>query len=168
MSNLDIYTNYKTVLSVNALIWCKGKVLLLKRSETKKIDPGVYSGVGGKIEPHEDVYNALLREIEEETGIKNLKNIRLFSITQHPFPPTDSEWVNFYFTAEIDEQVLIENSSEGEFYWIDPKDVENLPMVTDLKIYIPTLAKNPKTFVLGFFDHDKEGKLIDKKIRMLE
>ena len=63
------YKDYKTILSVNALIWSKGKVLLLKRAETKAVDPGVYSGIGGKVEPGESVYDALIREIEEETGI---------------------------------------------------------------------------------------------------
>ena len=168
MSDFDIYTNYKTVLSVNVLIWCNGKVLLLKRSETKKVDPGIYSGVGGKVEPHEDIYSALLRETEEETGIKELKSVRLYSITQHPYPPTDSEWVNFYFTAEIDEQISIENSNEGKFFWVNPNEVESLPMVTDLKIYIPMLAKNPKTFILGFFDHDNDGKLTERKINILD
>lgn len=38
MSSLSKYTNYKTVLSVNALIWSKGKVLLIRRSPTKNVD----------------------------------------------------------------------------------------------------------------------------------
>ena len=42
MSNLDIYTNYKTVLSVNALIFSEGKLLLLKRSASKKVDPNYW------------------------------------------------------------------------------------------------------------------------------
>ncbi len=36
MDGFKKYTNYKTVLSVNALIYCKNKVLLLKRASDKK------------------------------------------------------------------------------------------------------------------------------------
>jgi 8-oxo-dGTP pyrophosphatase MutT (NUDIX family) len=57
MSDLKKYTDYKTILSVNALIWCDGKVLLQKRADDKKVDPGVFSGIGGKVEPHESFYN---------------------------------------------------------------------------------------------------------------
>ena len=53
MNDFSKYTDYKTVLSVNALIFCDGKVLLLKRADDKKVDPGFYSGIVGKVEPHE-------------------------------------------------------------------------------------------------------------------
>jgi 8-oxo-dGTP diphosphatase len=167
VSNLSKYINYKTVLTVNALIWSKGKVLLLKRSANKKLDPGVYSGIGGKVEPGEDFYSALLREIKEETGLTEFESIKPFSITQHPYPPTKAEWVNVYFNVQIKEQVKIAPSDDGEYYWKDPKEVDSLPMVTDLKEYIKILVKNPDAFIFGFFDHDKEGKLIKKIVKIL-
>ena len=167
MNDFSRYTDYKTVLTVNALIWCKDKVLMLKRAKDKKVDPGVYSGVGGKVEPHESFYAALLREIEEETGLTEFKSIRAYSITQHPFPPLDSEWVNVYFIVEIDNQVEIRPTEDGIFDWLDPKEVDNLPMVQDLKDYLKILSQNPQAFIFGFFDHNKEGELTEKKINIL-
>lgn len=167
MSDFSKYTDYKTILSVNALIWCKGKVLLQKRAVTKKVDPGIYSGVGGKVEPHESFYDALLREIKEETGLTKFKSIKPYSITQHPYPPTDSEWVNVYFNVTIKEQVKIPPTEDGSFDWIDPKDVDSLPMVADLKEYVSILTQNPKAFIFGFFDNDKSGKLINKVVKVL-
>lgn len=163
MSNLDIYTNYKTVLSVNALIFSEGKLLLLKRSADKKVDPNMYAGIGGKVEPHEDFYSALLREIEEETGITELKSVKLYSVTQHPYPPTDSEWVNLYFLVIIEKQIEIPKSDDGVFFWIDPSKIENLPMPQDLKKYIKILSENPSAMILGYFDHDQTGKTIEEK-----
>src|SRR4030042_4610660 len=157
MTDLKKYTDYKTVLSVNVLIWCDGKILLLKRSNTKKVDPGVYSGVGGKVEPGENFYSAILREIKEETGIEKLESLKPFSVTQHPFPPQKAEWVNLYFIGKIKEQVKVESNEDGEYFWVDPKKVKNLPMVYDLKNYIEILNKNPNAFILGFFEHDKLG-----------
>jgi len=168
MADFDKYTNYKTVLSVNALIYSQGKLLLLKRAANKKVDPNIYSGVGGKVEPHEDFYSALLREIEEETGLKEFKSIKLYSVTQHPYPPADSEWVNLYFIVNIEKQIKIENPDEGEFFWVDPKKVQDLPMVDDLKKYLQILAKNPNAFIFGFFDHDNEGKTMVEKITILD
>lgn len=60
MSDFDKYTNYKTVLSVNALIWCNSKVLMLKRADNKRVDPGLYAGIGGKVEPHESFFRKLV------------------------------------------------------------------------------------------------------------
>jgi NADH pyrophosphatase NudC (nudix superfamily) len=50
--------------------------------------PGVYSGIRGKVEPGESIYEALFKEIEEETWIKEVKSLKVFSVTQHPYPPT--------------------------------------------------------------------------------
>jgi 8-oxo-dGTP diphosphatase len=167
MSNLDIYTNYKTVLTVNALIFSEGKLLLLKRAADKKVDPNVYGGIGGKVEPHEDFYSALLREIEEETGITEIKSVKLYSVTQHPYPPTDSEWVNLYFTVTIEKQIEVPKSDDGEFFWIDPSETKNLPMPEDIKKYIKILNKNPDAMILGFFDHDQNGKIVGEKINLI-
>ena len=167
MSNLDIYTNYKTVLSVNALIFSEGKLLLLRRAADKKVDPNMYGGIGGKLEPHEDFYSALLREIEEETGITKLKSVKLYSVTQHPYPPTDSEWVNLYFIVTIEKQIKVPNSEDGEFFWIDPKKLKNLPMPEDIKEYLKILVSNPDTMILGYFDHDSNGKTTEVKINLV-
>src|SRR3990167_1188178 len=167
MGGFSKYTYYKTVLSVNALIWCNSKVLMLKRADNKKVDPGLYAGIGGKVEPHESFYNALIREIEEETGLTEFESIRPYSVTQHPYPPTDSEWVNIYFIVNITKQVKVRSSGVGTFHWIDPKEIDSLPTPTDIKEYIKILSKNPNAFIFGFFDHDKEGKLVEKSIKVL-
>lgn len=167
MSEFSKYTDYKTVLTVNALIWCNGKVLMLKRADNKKVDPGLYSGVGGKVEPHESFYDALLREIEEETGINEFDSIRVYSITQHPYPPTDSEWVNIYFVVKIAKQIEVKPTEDGTFHWIDPKDIDNYPTPSDTKDYIKILSVNPDAFIFGFFDHDKQGHLTEKTIKIL-
>ena len=167
MNDFNKYTDYKTVLSVNALIWCKGKVLLLERAKNKKVDPGLFSGIGGKVEPHESYYDALIREIKEETGITEIESIRPFSVTQHPLPQSELEWVNIYFIVNIGKQVKIKSSVEGTFHWIDPNDIESLPTPTDIKDYFKILLQNPNAFIMGFFDHDQAGNLIEKIINVV-
>ena len=167
MDKFKKYKDYKKILSVNALIWCKGKILLLKRADNKSVDPGVYSGVGGKVEPHESFYYALIREVKEETGLIKFDSIRLYSITQHPYPPTGAEWVNIYFNVTVPEQTKVPTTEDGQFDWIDPKDIDNIPMVRDLQEYVKILSKNPNAFILGFFDNDIEGKFISKTVKIL-
>lgn len=168
MSDFSKYTDYKTILSVNALIFCDGDVLLLKRSPTKKVDPGVYSGIGGKVEPGEDFYSAIIREIEEETGIKEVFNLRPYSLTQHPFPPTDAEWVNLYFMCTIPDKIEVPETDDGAFDWINPKEAINLPMVPDLKRYLKILEENPKAFIFGYFYYSETEPKPDPKIVIVD
>ncbi|HKC04596.1 MAG TPA: NUDIX domain-containing protein [Patescibacteria group bacterium] len=167
MSDFDKYTNYKTVLSVNALILSEGKILMLKRANDKKIDPGLYAGIGGKVEPHESFLAALTREIEEETGITEFESIKVYSVTQHPYPPTDSEWVNIYFIVNISKQVEVEATEDGTFHWLSFEEALKLPTAQDIHDYLEILSKNPDAFIFGFYDHDEEGKGTDKKITVI-
>jgi 8-oxo-dGTP diphosphatase len=60
----------KTILLVGSIVMQQGKILLLKRLETKKFLPGYYDLPGGKVEEGEDPNKAVLRELAEETGLK--------------------------------------------------------------------------------------------------
>ena len=57
---------------VAAFLQNNGSYLLMKRAENRGIAPGVWSGVGGHIEPNEinDPLAACYREIEEETNFE--------------------------------------------------------------------------------------------------
>ena len=48
----------------------KGEILLQKRASTKKQEPNKWSICAGHIDAGETVENAILREMEEELGIK--------------------------------------------------------------------------------------------------
>ncbi len=42
-----------------------------------------------------------------------------------------------------------------------------MPTATDIHDYLEILSKDPGAFMFGFFDHDKEGKLSEKTIKIL-
>ena len=166
MSDFKKYTDYHTVLTCNALIWSEGKILLLKRAADKLVDPNLYGGVGGKVEPGESFFQSLMREVKEETGLEDFDTVRLYSVTQHPFPPTEAEWVNLYFIMTIPKIVPIPPNREGEFFWFTPEETKSLPMPSDTGKYIQILAKNPNAFIFGFFDHDNEGNTTREEIKV--
>ena len=58
------------------------KILLIKRSDNAKVAPGLYSLIGGSLEKNESYRQALVREINEEVGIKTDPNELQF---QHVF-----------------------------------------------------------------------------------
>jgi bifunctional NMN adenylyltransferase/nudix hydrolase len=64
------YCSVSTHLTVDALIYNKDtrKVLLIKRD--KGFGSGKYAMIGGFVEPNEDCYDAMIRELFEETSIE--------------------------------------------------------------------------------------------------
>ena len=57
--------NMKTHLGSNAIITCKGKLLLEKRR-----DSDIWGLVGGGVKPHETELQAMVREVREELGLR--------------------------------------------------------------------------------------------------
>lgn len=163
MSELDKYTSYKTNLSVVAFLRCQGKILLLKRAMTKKVDPGKYTGVGGKVEPGESFVDAVVREVQEETGL-TISSEKLVpnGIFQIADPENDAEWVITAFMVETDEEVKIEPSEDGEFHWLRPEKLTGLPVLPDVADYLETITKNPRAFVLTYIKYDGRGNVIAK------
>lgn len=52
-----------------AVVAHRGRVLLVRRSETERFLPRVWGVPCGKLEPHESPRDGVLRELKEETGL---------------------------------------------------------------------------------------------------
>ena len=63
-------------------------VLLLRRSEEKAFAPGLWTGIGGRMEPQDmgNVERAALREIGEETGLSDeeVRDLRIRVVFTQP------------------------------------------------------------------------------------
>src|SRR3990172_11497695 len=57
------------VVSVVVVLECKGKFLLVKRSEKDETFPGKWQNLGGKVEVGERIEEAIKRETAEEVGL---------------------------------------------------------------------------------------------------
>ncbi|MFB6116233.1 MAG: NUDIX hydrolase [Candidatus Nanosalina sp.] len=60
-----------------------GKLLLMKRAETKEMDPGKWEFPGGGIEGSEQPEQAAKRELEEETGLKGYRRKENPTLSRH-------------------------------------------------------------------------------------
>ncbi len=164
MSELEKYKDYKTILAVIAILRCNGKFLFLRRDDANEIDQRIYSGVGGKVEPGESFLEAIVREVKEETGLTiPPEKFRPSGIVQAPDPNDDAEWVMPIFVCDLDRQEQIPSSEDGDFYWIDPKDIENLNILPDLADFLKAITKNPNAYVLTYCKYGKDGKVVEKK-----
>ncbi|MGD1994549.1 MAG: NUDIX domain-containing protein [Anaerolineae bacterium] len=135
-------------------------VLLLRGAPDKHIWPGQYNGVGGHVEPGEDVRTAARREVREETGLE-IARLQLRGIAHVHVRPEIPGVMLFIFTA-VTSQRQVRHSAEGTSTWVPRHLIEELDLVEDLPTILPrVLAMAPSA--PPFFAHyryDQEGRLI--------
>lgn len=105
--------------SAVAFLRNKDMYLLMKRADSRSIAPGLWSGVGGHMEPHEisDPLSACYREIEEETGItkESISSLELlYIITRRYKNELRQNYVYFGKTSKTE----VIQTREGELFWI--------------------------------------------------
>ena len=120
--------------------------MLLKR--LKEPNKGLFTPVGGKLDPHENPLKAAIRETWEETGfdVTHMKFCGLLTESS----PVEYNWTNYVYLAEI-ELVPPPPCNEGELQWIDFDDVLKTPTpTTDWFIYKYILENRPFAFNAEF------------------
>lgn len=112
-------------LTVLCLIYDKDRYLLQDRV---KEDWRGYTLPGGHVEEGESIVDAVVREMQEETGLTVL-NPRLCGVKQ--FPTEEGRYIVFLFRADQFEGELV-SSEEGEMHWVRRDALAHVPAVNDL------------------------------------
>lgn len=100
-----------------------GRVLLLKRA------PGLHSAgkwclPGGKAELGEDLRDAALRELREETSLVSESMRFLFQQQSIPGDPNERAWQSFYFQCVPRGEIEIDHESSA-YAWVLPQELKN-------------------------------------------
>ena len=111
-------------LTVLCLIHKNGKYLLQDRI---KNDWKGYTLPGGHIEPGESIVDAVIREMQEETGL-TIRHPHLCGVKQ--FPLEGGRYIVFLFETEEFEGDL-RSSEEGTMHWIEEKELSQVNLVKD-------------------------------------
>ena len=130
----------------------QGRQLMLHRA--KAPNAGLYSPIGGKLEPAtgESPHQCAVREIFEETGLQlPLDAVRLSGMVSETAYENAGHWLLFLFdvTRCIDHDEIPEMQfDEGTLEWIAMDDIDILPLpFTDREFIWPLV----KTHQGGFF-----------------
>ncbi|WP_066186399.1 8-oxo-dGTP diphosphatase [Gracilibacillus timonensis] len=97
----------------------KGQILVQDRVNPNW--PGL-TFPGGHIEKEESFHDAVIREVEEETGLRISQPV-LCGSKQFQTEADERYVVLFYHTTRFTGDVT--SSDEGEVFWIDPHELEN-------------------------------------------
>ena len=119
-------------LTVLCLIHKNGRCLLQDRI---KNDWKGYTLPGGHIEPGESIVDAVIREMQEETGL-TISHPHLCGVKQ--FPLEEGRYIVFLFETEEFEGDL-RSSEEGTMHWIDERELSKVNLVEDFEDLIEVM-----------------------------
>ena len=113
-------------LTVLCLIHKEDKYLLQDR--VKKDWKG-YTLPGGHVEKDESIVDAVVREMQEETGL-TVRSPRLCGVKH--FPIEGGRYIVFLFEADEFEGEII-SSEEGQMHWVSKDELQSVNLVNDFR-----------------------------------
>ncbi len=117
-------------------------VLLLLGAPHKRIWAGRYNGVGGHVEPGEDIYTSAAREVQEETGLR-VHDLRLRGVVHADAGDPQVGILFFVFTAASEGRETAP-CPDGTLEWWPANALPVEKMAEDLPILLPKiLAMGP-------------------------
>jgi len=111
---------------VGAVVIKEGKALILQRSEKEKTFPGLWELPSGKKEDLEKTEDALLREVEEETGLE-IEIVGQVSVFDYSHKGGDEirDFTQINFLARILGKPDVKLSKEHQGYaWVGEGDID--------------------------------------------
>lgn len=98
---------------------------------------GKYNGLGGKVEPEEDVVAGMRREILEEAGI-TCDELQLCGTISWPgFGKNGEDWFGFLFIITKFTGTPFEKNAEGTLEWVDVEKIPELPLWEGDRQFLP-------------------------------
>jgi len=116
----------------------KGRICLLHRSYQADFEPGKWCLPGGHIEEGEEPIVAAARELEEETGYKDIPLSYIDKIDR-------KDSVSLYYEGFVwsGTAVLLDNDEHYRIQWVRSEDLDDYELLCDLKDILAKLPLSP-------------------------
>lgn len=122
-------------------------LLIHRNSREDDYHLGKYNGLGGKLDPFEDVVAGLKREIREEAGIE-CELIKLRGTISWPgFGKNGEDWFGFVFRIDRFSGAPFTENPEGSLTWVPVSRILDLPLWEGDRFFLPLVFNNdPRQF----------------------
>jgi 8-oxo-dGTP diphosphatase len=128
----------KTVVLVGGAIFSDGKLLIIQKSDYKKLFAWHWEIPGGKVDPGEDPNKAIIREVKEETNL-DVEIIRPYDVWHSIIEFHDEKEhlieIDFLLKAKTHD-IKLEAHKHPKYKWITPDDTHELLMTSEMKATI--------------------------------
>ncbi len=133
----------------------KKETLLVYRNKRKDDQHlGKYNGLGGKMEPGEDIFQCLSREVYEEAGIICQQTVLRGTINWTGFGPNGEDWFGFIYRIDTFTGVPKMSNEEGVLEWRKVSELDTLPMWEGDKHFLPLVFDDDPRQFHGYMPYD--------------
>jgi 8-oxo-dGTP diphosphatase len=138
-----------------------GKSVLLIHRNAREADQhlGKYNGLGGKMQPDEDVVTCIRREVREEAGIECVELLLRGTINWTGFGPQAEDWLGFIFRVDRFDGHPPARNDEGELVWWPVARIGELPMWQGDKYFLPLVFDDDPRQFHGHMPYEKDKAL---------
>ena len=138
MTYADTTQRHRVRLVTLSFVRSGDAVLLMRHPETSDRFRGLWNGVGGHVEPGEDIRAAARRELREESGL-DVDGLRLRGVI-HETGLIGHAHVVFLFVGEAVRRELASPEAK-RLVWQPLDRIGELPLVDDLAELLPRLLR---------------------------
>jgi 8-oxo-dGTP diphosphatase len=131
-------------------------VLLLRGAANKHVWANKLNGVGGHVERGEDILSSARRELLEETGLSveiSLKGVVTVDVEERT-------GIGIYIFTGSSKTEELRSSDEGVLEWVGSDELDVLPLVEDVKIFLDRITKmktgDPPFFARSHYNDDNK------------
>jgi len=123
-------------------------VLMIHRNKRPgDLHEGKYNGLGGKVEPDEDVVAAMRREIYEEAGIEVDELALRGTISWPGFGKNGEDWFGFIFRIDSWHGTPHGGNAEGTLEWVPLSEMRERNIWQSDKLWLDMVFdRSPRTF----------------------
>lgn len=120
---------------------------------------GKYNGLGGKLEPDEDIVAGMRREIREEAGIECDELALRGTISWPGFGKHGEDWLGFVFLITRYTGTPHASNPEGTLEWIPIERILDLPLWDGDRQFLPLVFDNDLRGFHGVMPY-RDGKMV--------
>ena len=139
--------------------------LLLLHKNPGRFGEGKWNGAGGKLLPGESPEHGVVREVEEETGLR-LKSVTLHGVLDFFFgEKPEPDWVVHVFSSSDFDGEPKEASEEGVLNWFRFDEIPYDRMWQDDEHWLPLLLEG-KRFTGWFLFSEDGSELLEHELKV--
>lgn len=136
----DPLGHLKIILAVGAFIVKdhQSKILIVRKSPYEKIDGGLWTIPGGKVNPKEPIISALKREVKEEVGL----TIKTYQWIGEDVFQSNSYWFHsqHFLCTVLPSDIKLEKNLL-DFHWLKKDEINNFDFPVNIKKRILEILK---------------------------
>jgi 8-oxo-dGTP diphosphatase len=140
----------------------KNNKLLLQEKASGLFGGGKWDGPGGKLRPGESPEECVVREVEEETGLRIIAPTFHGSLNVYFGPGDEPHWVVHVFSASRFAGQL-RSSAEGQLRWFAENQIPYDQMWPSDQHWLPALLAGHRFQATFWFD-EKAERLLDHAV----